>query len=184
MGASARDRILDAAERRLLDRGPRGLVLGAVARDAGVSKGGLLYHFSSKDDLVAGLTGRMLDRFDEVQDGLAAADDRRTGAWTRAYVGSTVTDAGAAADNSAQLMAALLALLGRDSPHLDAVRARFGRWQERLCADGLDPTVATLARLAADGLWLSSLLGLPALDPATGRRVVEALRRLTRPEPS
>ena len=55
-----RDRILDAAEARLLQRGPAGLVLDAVAREAQVSKGGLLYHFPSKEALVAGLTGRML----------------------------------------------------------------------------------------------------------------------------
>ena len=43
--SSARDRILDAAEARLLGRGQPGLVLAAVAQDADCSKGGLLYHF-------------------------------------------------------------------------------------------------------------------------------------------
>ena len=58
MPSDARDRILNAAEERLLAAGPGGLVLDAIAADAGVSKGGLLYHFGSKEALVAGLCER------------------------------------------------------------------------------------------------------------------------------
>ena len=43
----ARERILNSAEARLLTLGPSGLVLDAIAADAGISKGGLLYHFAS-----------------------------------------------------------------------------------------------------------------------------------------
>ena len=52
---STRDRLLDAAEALLVEAGPRGLTLDAVAAAARVSKGGLLYHFRSKDALVEGL---------------------------------------------------------------------------------------------------------------------------------
>ncbi len=176
----ARDRILDAAEARLLKHGPVGLVLEAVARDADVSKGGLLYHFPSKEVLVAGLIGRMLDHFDEVQDQLASEDPHGDGAWTRAYLASTVSDEGEPADNSAQLMAGILAALGKDSARLEAVRQRFASWHQRLEADGIDGTTATIVRLAADGLWLSALLGLPGLAPSTSVRVLAALRAMTR----
>ena len=36
-----------------------------------------------------------------------------------------------------------------------------------------------LVRLAADGLWLSALLGLPQLDDRESREVISALRRMT-----
>ena len=52
MVVSAKERILNAAQARLLTGGPTSLVLDAIASDAGVSKGGLLYHFPSKDDLI------------------------------------------------------------------------------------------------------------------------------------
>ncbi len=176
-----RERILNSAEARLLAQGPAGLVLDAIAADAGVSKGGLLYHFASKEALVSGLCDRMLERFDRQLEDLLAADPEAPGAWARAYLASTVTDEGKPADNSAQLMAGILATLGRDSAHLDAVRERFARWHARLESDGIDPAVATVVRLAADGLWLSALLGLPGLDPERGRRALGALRELTRP---
>lgn len=177
---TARERILNAAEARLLSGGPAALVLEAVAADAGVSKGGLLYHFASKEALVAGLCERMLARFDHELEALSAADPQRAGAWTRAYLASTVTDAGKPADNSAQLMAGILASLGRDSRHLELVREHFARWHRRLESDGIDRATATLVRLAADGLWLSALLGLQRLDDEVGRETLQALRSLTR----
>ena len=158
-------------------------MLGAVAQDAKVSKGGLLYHFRTKDALVAGLTQRMLDRFDEAQDQIAAQDAERPGAWTRAYLASTVDADGAPADNSAQLMAGILAALGRDSAELERVRERFSHWHRRLQSDGLDATTAAVVRLAADGLWLSALLGLPRPDEESSVLVLEALREMTRARP-
>jgi AcrR family transcriptional regulator len=177
---TARERILDAAETRLLHGGPGGLVLDAIAAEAGVSKGGLLYHFGSKEVLVAGLLERMLDHLDRELERLVRDDPAPIGAWTRAYLASTVTPEGQPADNSAQLMAGILATLGRDSSHLETLRSRFARWHARLESDGIDRTTATLVRLAADGLWLTALLGLPGLDPETGGDAIRALRDLTR----
>lgn len=176
---TARGRILDAAEARLLADGPGGLVLDAIAADAGVSKGGLLYHFPSKEALVGGLCERMLDGFEQTLASLVDSDDD-PGAWTRAYLASTVTEKGRPADNSAQLMAGVLATLGRDSAHLETVREHFARWHRRLENDGIDPTAATIVRLAADGLWLSSLLGLNELARKPGADVIAELQEMTR----
>jgi len=47
--------VLDAAE-RLVDRhGAARLTLAGVAWEAGVSKGGLLYHFGTRDELIAAM---------------------------------------------------------------------------------------------------------------------------------
>lgn len=175
---ATRARILDAAEARLLRYGPNGLVLDAVAADAKVSKGGLLYHFRSKEALVDGLIERMLDDFDRAQDTWVARDPKRTGRWTRAYLASTVTDAGQPADNSAQLMAGILAAIDNDPERLAVIRKRFAAWHRRLEVDGIDPVRATLVRLAADGLWLSALLGLPPLDRRLQRRVLDGLKKM------
>lgn len=179
----SREKILNAAEARLLAIGPGGLVLDAVALDAGISKGGLLHHFRSKDALIGGLCDRMLARFEDDMAALAMSDPRPEGAWTRAYLASTVTGDGKPADNSAQLMAGILATMGRDSVHLERVREHFVRWHKKLEKDAIDPTTATLVRLAADGLWLSALLGLQQIDAESSEHVISLLRDMTRPIP-
>ena len=44
--------------------GPQALTLDAVAAEAGVSKGGLLYHFASKRELLDAMLMGFLEEFD------------------------------------------------------------------------------------------------------------------------
>ncbi len=60
-----RDRILDAAEQVILDSGGRIFTLDAVAERAGISKGGLVYNFATKDGLVRAALEREVTRFQE-----------------------------------------------------------------------------------------------------------------------
>jgi AcrR family transcriptional regulator len=50
--SSSRDKIVAAAERLVAREGAAHLTLDAVAEEAGVSKGGLLYHFKTKNELI------------------------------------------------------------------------------------------------------------------------------------
>ena len=89
-------------------------------------------------------------------------------------------DEGEPSDGSAQLMAGILAGLGGDRTRLAMLHEAFERWQEGLEDDDIDPVRATIVRLAADGLWLAALLGLPQLDKRLARKVLAALNELTR----
>ena len=55
----AREAVLDAFESLLIEVGERAATLDAVARRAGVSKGGLLYHFPNKEAMISALLERM-----------------------------------------------------------------------------------------------------------------------------
>ncbi|GJE46539.1 TetR/AcrR family transcriptional regulator [Methylobacterium soli] len=61
--------ILDAAEALLRRSGSRTLTIDAVAAEAGLSKGGVLHHYASKDALVTALAARKVQR---MIDGIAA----------------------------------------------------------------------------------------------------------------
>ncbi|ALG10049.1 TetR/AcrR family transcriptional regulator [Kibdelosporangium phytohabitans] len=154
---NSRERLLDAATRVLLAHGADHLTLAAVATEAGVSKGGLFYHFATKQALAEGLIDRLVGQFDTA---LGAAGDH-PGAATRAYLDNTVstrhTRAGTEADRAAT---ALLAGLIVDPESLTPLRAAYTRWQHRLEHDGIDPAVATAVRLAVDGWWMARLLDL------------------------
>ena len=153
-----RRRLLDAAAAVVRRDGPRALMLDAVAAQAGLSKGGLLYHFATKDALVDALVEDWLDRFEaDVVEGTTE------GSWARAYA-RTCAGPRSAAERATDV--ALLVAVAGEPRALEAVRKRYAAWQDRLVGDAPDTVDATLVRLAADGLWFADLLGLA---PPTGR---------------
>lgn len=167
--------LLEAAAQVVREAGVTGLTLDAVARAAGVSKGGLLYHFPSKDALIAGLVEDRLGRYDEALEQAIAADpDQGPGRWLRAYIRLTFEPPA----GDLNLTAPLLAAAGENPALLAPVWAAFARWQGRAVADGVDPVTATLIRLATDGLWFTDLFEAAPLDPDMRGRVGEALRIL------
>src|ERR1044072_4655192 len=157
--ARTRDRLLDAAGAVVMREGAQALTLDAVAEEAEVSKGGLLYHFKSNRDLVEGMVERWLAEL-----GREMADE--DAAFVRVYI-----KASAPAGNELVMLAALVA----DPSLLVAVRKQYGIWQDRVEREGRDPVDATVARLAADGLWLAELLGM---GPPTGELREQVLQRL------
>ena len=60
-----RERLLTAAVSALQRQGVGALTLDAVAREAGVSKGGLLHHFPSKDALSEALASKQVQNVEE-----------------------------------------------------------------------------------------------------------------------
>jgi AcrR family transcriptional regulator len=60
-----REQLLDAAQQVLLERGLRAATVADVAEAAGVAKGTMYLYFESKDELLAGLRARYLDRYAE-----------------------------------------------------------------------------------------------------------------------
>jgi AcrR family transcriptional regulator len=169
-----RDRLLDAAARLLL-RDPSKLTLDAVAAEAGTSKGGLLYHFSSKTELLDAVVDRWEASF---QDRIDAAAEATPGGWIRAYTDVSALDG---QDESArEIDSGILAVLALQPGRLEAIRSRYESWQERIADDGIDPVDATVVRLAADGLWFAELMGLAPPRGELRGQVLERLRALTR----
>lgn len=72
---NAREQVLDAFERILIRSGERAATLDAVAAQAKVSKGGLLYHFGSKNALVQGLIERLRTYMRRDFEAMAAAPE-------------------------------------------------------------------------------------------------------------
>lgn len=167
-GGDTKSRILDAAEEVVLRDGVARLTLDAAAAEAGLSKGGVLYHFPTRDSLVAGMVAKIIDEFDRDID-QRLEHDREPGCFTRAYLGATMEPSAPRPDGEDRLGAALIAAAAAQPELLAPLQQAADRWQDRLEHDGIDPTVATVLRLACDGLWMCDLFGLAA--PARARRV-------------
>jgi AcrR family transcriptional regulator len=170
-----RDRLLDSAEAVLAEHGSQGLTLAAVAARAGVSKGGLLYHFSGKDALITALIERLIEGFDEL---VASFRLERPGWYTRAYVEATFAVLAAPDADGARRRWAAVCAAATDP----ALREPLARAQRRWLSEGLDeepdPDLSQLARLAADGLWEAAELDPSLLGPDRLRDLRERLLAL------
>ena len=177
-----RDGLLDAAELIVRRDGSASLTLEAVATEAGVSKGGLLYHFPGKESLVAAMVERMLASFEAAQDEAMAADPVVRGRWTRAWLRATVSPEGASEQD--HVASGLLAALATDPSLADPLRERYTAWRRRASDDGIRAEDAMIVALAADGLWMADLLGFQAPTGEARRRIIRRLMELAGDETS
>ncbi|RKW70422.1 TetR/AcrR family transcriptional regulator [Galactobacter caseinivorans] len=148
--------LLDAAERLIGERG-LGASLEDIARAAGVSKGGLKYHFASKEELLKALAIDHSLAFRAEVDAHLDPADQEPGRLLRAYVRSALSPAVDTASSIERhgLMARLITV--------DSVREICGQeaqwWNEALGEDGFDPLLTDVVVAAADGASVAPLWG-------------------------
>ena len=65
---SSKNAILDAAEAIVVKSGAVHMTLDAVAAEAGISKGGLIYHFPTKEALLQAMIDRQAELFEEIRE--------------------------------------------------------------------------------------------------------------------
>lgn len=164
-----RQRLLHAAGQVIRRDGVRAMTLAAVAREAGVSKGGLLYHFHSKRELIEAMA-------DARREEVAAA----VAAHLAAHPGHGLGQAYVALDALpiTALDTALLAAAVEEPELLAPAREAFAALHQQLTSDATDPVLATVVRLACDGLWLTRMLGLDVLAAGEHTAVTDRLHRL------
>jgi AcrR family transcriptional regulator len=173
--SSTRDRILEAGYAVAGQSGVAAVTLDAVANQAGVSKGGLLYHFPSKEALVAGMVDGLCRTFADLAGAAAAADPEPAGRAARAYLAASAGELW----QSSRWLALVGALLVRPDL-LDSWRAWVAAGRAADEAESADPVAAAIVRLAADGLWLAGVLGLPAPDQPLRTAILAELDQMTR----
>jgi AcrR family transcriptional regulator len=149
---SAKEAVLDAFERVVIDRGERAATLEAVAAEAGVSKGGLLYHFGGKKDLVEGLVERMTGLAESDLEQLAAAPD---GIVSRFIRSSVVIGTPFDSTYIAMTRLAQSGLYPEANASLASVEQGW-----RTLIEGVvgDPAIARIVLLVGDGLYYNAAL--------------------------
>ncbi|WP_182199745.1 TetR/AcrR family transcriptional regulator [Paraliobacillus salinarum] len=166
--------ILNAASKVVSKRGIFNLTLDAVAEEAGISKGGLLYHFPSKEALVEGMVEHLAKNYREKIANNAEADENQRGSWIRSYVDVTFNQTYENKDMNAGLLAAKAV----NADLLDPIRNLYEEWQEHIENEGIDPMKATIIRLATDGIWLAELFDIYHIEEKKKQEVYKVLLKL------
>ena len=170
--------LLRAAVEVMQRSGPTSLTLEQVARQAGVSKGGLLHHFPSKESLLEAVVRRLFEEFAAAVDACLAQEPFGHGRLLRAYIHANLDDSQAL---SLELAAPLLTAMV-DKPALSAlIRDDALAWQARLADDGVPPARVAVVRMAADSYWADRLIGV-APKGETLAAIKNELLALTRVE--
>lgn len=167
--------ILTAAAKVVNSQGALGMTLEAVAKEAGISKGGLLYHFPSKDALVEGMIEHMVQGLTERIREAYEQDDFGTnqGRWLRA-----LTRANFQSEDLA-LGAGLTAAALLNPELLEVNRKAYETRQTLIEQDGVDVVLANIIRLVGDGIWFSELLGFAPPQEPLKVKIMERLLSLT-----
>ena len=174
-GEARRAEILEAALRLMAESGVQALTLDAVARAAAVSKGGLLHHFNTKEELVQAVVNSATHALHEqIESAFNASQDRTPGSFTRIYIETTLRHAEEA------FLLPMFELVARD-PGMAAALAEHNRWcHERFENDGIDPVLAHVLASAADGLWLEIIFRIESSTSWRVRAMRECLLSLSR----
>jgi AcrR family transcriptional regulator len=170
-----RTRLIDSALATLQTHGISGLTLDAVARQAGVSKGGLLHHFANKDTLTEAILITLLDRFTAQVEALYETEAPRPGRWMRAYIRASLDDSDALPLEIIPMLASALL----ENPGLTAYLQRdIAQWRARLTSDGLPPARVDVLRYAADSVWQVRLIEGDTYNAADHAALFAELMRL------
>jgi AcrR family transcriptional regulator len=171
-----RDSLLDAAEAVVVRQGIANLTLDAVAAEAGMSKGGLLHHFPSKDRLVEAMVQRSADGWRNCYTEAYELQSPGPGRMARGLLNHCFTHAWT--DQLRRSSSAVFAALAHNPSLIEPMRAAYTELYRRMADDGLPPGVGEAVVAAVDGLWLNWVLGLVPVDQAQVARVRKALEDL------
>lgn len=177
MKHSARDSILDAAQQVAAERGAGHVTLDAVAKAAGLSKGGVLYHFPNKDSLVNGMLERLIEQNRRLMQQHVAGDAVQPCPTTHALM---LTQRAFHQTLSTPAAMAILAASAEKPELLDPLRSYLQSLYRDLQAEPGELDLKLLLWAAADGLLFQQLLNLSPLPPAERPRLENRLVRLAR----
>ncbi|TKT83059.1 TetR/AcrR family transcriptional regulator [Aquamicrobium sp. LC103] len=170
----AKRKILEAAEAIAREVGPGNLSLDAVAARAGVSKGGLLYHFPNKAKLVQSLVESFLREFEEALSAREEESDGAPNSVVDAYMELFLQEH----KRRQPPPASLLAALAEDQDFVTPVRRYQRAFLDRMKSNAENPTMAMIAYLSLHGIRSMELLNLEIIDEKEFAQVMEGLRKL------
>jgi AcrR family transcriptional regulator len=188
--------LLDAAIRVVTRDGMGALTLDAVAREAGVSKGGLTHHYATKDALITAMLEHFGQRLLRELDRFAADDPDLAGRRVRAMMKVAYPELreseaprsrrkkSTAANNTAsseaqQLFYAAIAAAVVNPKLLEPLRQHVAGLRDRMMQNPSDGLWQIITWLALDGLMIWQMLGLMSPDEPLHSDILQFLFKLS-----
>tara|TARA_R110002072_G_scaffold1409_3_gene11948 strand:- start:4069 stop:4602 length:534 start_codon:yes stop_codon:yes gene_type:complete len=142
--------ILLAATEVIAQRGAGKLTIESVARQAGMSKGGVLYHFPTKDALLEGMLSALLSKI----------DDRREHGSDKSVLSALLGSLDFSDQSERNMSLAILAASAERPELLKPAKAYFQQVTRDVARESKDPDLAKILMLALEGLRFMHMLDL------------------------
>jgi len=171
---NCKDLILDAAENVVVESGAVHMTLDAVCARAGVSKGGLLYHFPNKEALFDAMISRLVEKFESAR---AKESEKMKDDPHRDIKAHIITFLNR--DNRMnRICAAFVAAAAHNPKLVAAARRSYKKAYTQFTGSGLCKERAAVIALAVDGLWLTKILGITSFEGKEQKAIINELLKL------
>ncbi len=168
----SRNAAIQAALTILSRDGPGELTFEALSRESGISKGGLLHQFGSKNGILKALLAHQVENFERFTQQYLAASDPATPELT---LMSQIATAREAVNQHHSVALAVIAAMVEDPELLASTRKVDSKKIEAIKAEAADPDLALLRWAASRGLIFTELLGLSPLSKKDRDRLFDYL---------
>ncbi len=169
-----RQKVFAAMRRVIAQQGAPHLTLEAVAAEAGISKGGLLYHFPSKDALWQGLLEDFHENFirqcwkEFQEDSKPDRPGRIHRAWIRSFMKLDL-----AKDFDVDLSA--VAVIVTNLQFAKPMKTFWNAWDSILAKDGLPEEASLIIRMSLSGFQMEQFVDYVEMNDGQRERLFEKL---------
>jgi AcrR family transcriptional regulator len=168
----SRSAALQAALTIIARDGSGRLTLDAIARESGLSKGGLMHQFRSKEAVLKALLDHQAAYFEDFSRKYMASVDKKT---SQPELGAQIATMREALEEPHSVVFAIAAALAENPDLLAGPRKIDAEKVATLKAEAKDPQLALLRWAAARGLALSAMFGLNPLSKRERDQLFERL---------
>ena len=171
----SRETILQAAEEIVARRGPACLTLETAANQANVSKGGLFYHFRSKEALLEAMIRRSTQLLESEHTKIAESLTGERNGKIKASIIGTLRHL----EEQRRVLIPVVAAIANDPKLVEPMRESVQNEFQDLCKElSLRMEDVAVLFLASQGLLLMELLNLSFLTPSQIRKVTQRMLQL------
>ncbi|WP_262032515.1 TetR/AcrR family transcriptional regulator [Microvirga sp. Mcv34] len=171
----SRDKILDAAAELIREIGSGRLTLDGVAERAGLSKGGLLYNFPTKEALLQAMIQRLIDEVQTEKELLRETEPAGPNLEARLQIGTCLK---MRKGKMREIATGMLAASSENPSLLDPVRKVLRSVRQDLKRESDDPEAALLAWLAVEGLNSMTMHNISPFSEDDCEMIGKAAQRL------
>lgn len=154
-----KQKLLDAATDIIMNQGVHQLTLDEVAKTAGVSKGGLLYHYASKEALLTAMVERLQQEQNELYASLQQEGHGPIEAFVRLFDETKLHPEKAAIQIDVEKMIAFLTLFAVDQEYANRWKHDLDTFFEQF-QQTADPVETMIIRYALEGMMMSEHFGV------------------------